>query len=109
MAAGLKTLFNRISGMKMRYRMFFVYIVGGVFPSIVIGLYLVHGMSDILIDQAKGAEVTELVMIREQIEEFTGTVSTVTKFFYFNSKMEEISAKQYASYQEWVLDYKGFT
>lgn len=109
MAAKLKALFNQISGMKMRYRMFFIYIVGGALPSIMIGLYLVHGMSNILIDQAKGAEVTELVMIKEQIEELTDTVSTVSKSFYFDQKIEEISAKQYTSYRELVLDYKEFT
>lgn len=109
MAVRLKSLYNRISGMKMRYRMFFIYIVGGALPSIMIGLYLVHGMSDILTNQAKGAEVTELVMIMEQIEELTATVSTVSKSFYFDPKMEEISAKQYTDYRELVLDYKEFT
>lgn len=105
----VKALFNRISGMKLRYRMFFVYIIGSALPIIVIGLYLIHGMADILIEQAKDAEAVELEMVKKQLEEMTGTVSTVTKYFYFDKRLEEIAAKQYEDYQEVVQDYKEFT
>lgn len=109
MAQKLKALINRISGMKLRYRLLFIYIIGGAVPIIFIGLYLVHGMSNILIDQAKDAEIVELEMARRQVEEMTGTVSTVTKYFYFNPQLEEIAAKKYEDYQEVVQDYKEFT
>lgn len=109
MAQKLRTLINRISGMKLRYRMLFIYIIGGAVPIIFIGLYLVHGMSSILIEQAKDAEVIELEMARRQVEEMTGTVSTVTKYFYFNPQLEEIASKKYEDYQEVVQDYKEFT
>lgn len=102
MAQKLRTLINRISGMKLRYRMLFIYIIGGAVPITFIGLYLVHGMSSILIEQAKDAEVIELEMARRQVEEMTGTVSTVTKYFYFNPQLEEIASKKYEDYQEVV-------
>lgn len=105
----IKLLMNRISGMKLRYRMLFIYIIGGALPIIFIGLYLIHGMSSILIEQAKDAEVVELEMVKKQVEEMTGTVSTVTKYFYFDSRLEEIAAKQYKDYQEVVQDFKEFT
>ncbi len=44
MAQKMKSLFNWISGMKLRYRMLIVYIIGGALPIITIGLYLVHGI-----------------------------------------------------------------
>ncbi len=109
MTQKIKLFMNRISGMKLRYRMLFIYIIGSALPIIFIGLYLIHGMSNILIEQAKDAEVVELKMIKRQVEEMTGTVSTVTKYFYFDSRLEEIAAKQYKNYQEVVQDYKEFT
>lgn len=105
----IRSIFNRISGMKLRYRMLFVYIVGGALPMICIGVYMVHGMSSILIEQAKDAELVELEMAREQVEEMTGTVSTVTKYFYFDPQLEEIATKKYRNYQEVVQAYKKFT
>lgn len=104
-----KKLLGRISGTKLYYRMFLVYILGGALPMILIGLYLVHGISEILVEQVKQEEMTELEMIRSQAEELFTTVSTVTKYFYFDSKLEEISAKQYVNYQEVVDDYKAYT
>ena len=109
MAQKMKSLFNWISGMKLRYRMLIVYIIGGALPIITIGLYLVHGMSSILIEQAKNAEGIELEMAKNQVEEIASTVSTVTKYFYFDAQLEEIATKQYENYREVVEDYKDFT
>ena len=109
MAQKMKSLFNWISGMKLRYRMLIVYIIGGALPIITSGLYLVHGMSSILIEQAKNAEGIELEMAKNQVEEIASTVSTVTKYFYFDAQLEEIATKQYENYREVVEDYKDFT
>lgn len=95
--------------MKLRYRMFFVYIIGGVLPIVLIGIYLVNGMYRILTDQAKNEEVTEIRMAARQMNEMAGTVSTVTKYFYFDPQLEEIATKQYKNYQEVVRDYRNFT
>ena len=105
----IKKLFNCITGMRLQYRMFLVYILGGALPIILIGLYLVHGISEILVEQAEQGEVTELEMIRSQAEELFATVSTVTKYFYFDSRLEKISVNQYMDYQEVVDDYKEYT
>lgn len=105
----IKSVFHVISGTKLRYRMFFVYIIGGALPILMIGMYLVRGMSNLLIEQAKSAEVTELEMARKQIEDMTDTVSTVTKYFYFDPQLENISSKRYRDYPEVVRDYKEFT
>lgn len=105
----LERLLDRVTGMKLHYRMFLIYILGGALPIILIGLYLVHGISEILVEQVEQGEVTEMEMIRSQVEEMFTTVSTVTKYFYFDSKLEEIAQKQYDDYQEVVDDYKAYT
>ncbi|MDE7333920.1 MAG: histidine kinase [Lachnospiraceae bacterium] len=107
--AQVKAYLNRILGIKLRYRMLLVYMIGGALPIILIGMYLVHGMSRILIDQAKNVEVTEMEMVRRQAEEIMNTVSTVTKYFYFDERLEEISSKNYTEYQDMVRDYRDFT
>lgn len=109
MTQRVKSYFNRILGIKLRYRMLLVYMIGGALPIILIGMYLVHGMSRILIDQAKHVEVTEMEMVKRQAEEVMNTVSTVTKYFYFDEQLEEISSKQYRDYQDMVRDYRNFT
>lgn len=109
MAQEVKAYFNRIFGIKLRYRMLLVYMIGGVLPIVLIGVYLVHGMSRILIDEAKNVEVTEMEMVRRQAEEIMNTVSTVTKYFYFDERLEEISSKKYTEYQDVVRDYRDFT
>lgn len=48
MAQKVKAVFNRIFGIRLRYRMLLVYIIGGALPIIIIGLYLVHGIYNIL-------------------------------------------------------------
>ena len=100
MTQRVKSYFNRILGIKLRYRMLLVYMIGGALPIILIGMYLVHGMSRILIDQAKNVEVSEMEMVRRQAEEIMSTVSTVTKYFYFDEQLEEISLKRYTDYQD---------
>lgn len=105
----IKDFFDQITGMRLRYRLFFVYIFGGALPIILIGIYLVHGISKILVEQVKRAEITELEMIRSQAEEIFSTVSTVTNFFYFDSELETIAGKNYKNYQEVVDDYKAYT
>lgn len=109
MTQRVKSYFNRILGIKLRYRMLLVYMIGGALPIILIGMYLVHGMSRILIDQAKNVEVSEMEMVRRQAEEIMSTVSTVTKYFYFDEQLEEISLKRYTDYQDMVRDYRDFT
>ena len=41
----LRQLAHRLLGIKLGYRMFFIYIIGGFLPLILIGVYLIHGTS----------------------------------------------------------------
>lgn len=95
--------------MKLVYRMILIYVIGGLLPlSAIIG-YLIHGTNQVLVSQAENAEIAELQTIGRQILELENTMTTVSSYFYFDDKLEEIAAKQYTDYQEMINDYRGYT
>ena len=95
--------------MKLVYRMILIYVIGGLLPlSAIIG-YLIHGTNQVLVSQAENAEIEELQTIGRQILELENTMTTVSSYFYFDDKLEEIAAKQYTDYQEMINDYRGYT
>ena len=106
MKTKIKQLINRILGMKLVYRMILIYVIGGLLPlSAIIG-YLLHGTNRVLVSQAENAEIAELQTIGRQILELENTMTTVSSYFYFDDKLEEIAAKQYTDYQE-MIDESG--
>ncbi len=102
-------LFARFFSMKLLEKMFLFYIIGGILPMLFIGIYLILGTNQLLIAQAKQAEMVELELLGSETEEMLNTVNTASKTFYFNEKLEEISRKQYWEYQELVNDYHNYT
>lgn len=103
------TIFARFFAMKLREKMFLLYIIGGILPMLFIGIYLILGTNRLLINQAKQAEMVELELLGSETEELLSTINTASKTFYFNEKLEEISRKQYREYQEIVNDYHAYT
>lgn len=76
---------------------------------IMICFYLIHGTNRLLVEQAENEEMQELDAVKTQIIELQGTMTTVSRYFYFDSKLENIAEKQYTSYQELINDYKSYT
>lgn len=76
---------------------------------ILIGAYLIHGTSQILVQQAENAEISELEDIKRQILEMQSTMTTLSQYFYFDSQLEKIAFKEYTDYQEMVDDFKEYT
>ncbi|MDO5337455.1 MAG: histidine kinase [Eubacteriales bacterium] len=105
----LEPFLDKILGTKLRYRMLILYFCGGVLPAILIGGYLIQGTRNILVEQTKTVEVTELEMARRQLEEILTTVNMVSKYFFFDEELEKIAFEQYEDYQEMVDDYKAYT
>lgn len=104
----LHILLSKILGMKLRYRMVFLYFIGGALPMIFIGLYLISGTNRILVEQAKSAEVTEMEMVRQQTKQMLDTATTVSKYFIFDEKLEHIALQEYTNYQDMVTDYRNY-
>ncbi|MCM1256727.1 MAG: sensor histidine kinase [Roseburia sp.] len=105
----IKKAADKLSGIKLGQRMFLVYMFGGFLPLILIGFYLIRGTNQILVEQAKSGEMQELDGVSRQILEMQDTMTTVSRYFFFDDKLEEIAAKEYISYQELIDDYKNYT
>lgn len=101
--------FEKIFKMKFGRRMYLTYLIGGLLPMLLISVYLVHGTSKILVEQAENTEMVELEGIKRQILEIQNTMTTMSQYFYFDEKLEEISGKQYDDYQEMIEDYREYT
>lgn len=101
--------FEKIFKMKFGRRMYFTYLIGGLLPMLLISVYLVHGTNKILVEQAENTEMVELEGIKRQILEIQNTMTTMSQYFYFDEKLEEISGKQYDDYQEMIEDYREYT
>lgn len=103
-----KTVANRLLRAKLGYRMFFIYVLGGVLPMVLIVSYLIAGTNKILVQQAEDTELTELETVKRQLLEVQNTLSTLSEYFYFNESIERLATRDYDSYQELVDDYRGF-
>lgn len=75
--------------MKLREKMFLLYVIGGMLPMLFIGIYLILGTNRLLIGQAKQAEMVELELLGSETKELLNTVNTALKTFYFNEKLEK--------------------
>lgn len=93
----------------LRRRMFSLYLLGGVLPMAFVCIYLLSGTSQLLIEQAKNSEISELEMMRDIISESIKVTNDVSKFFYFDEELEHIAFYTYESYEEEVADYKNYT
>ena len=101
--------FKKILRMKFGRRMYQVYLLGGLLPMILISAYLIHGTNEILVEQAEKTEILELEGIKRQILEAQNTMTTMSQYFYFDEKLEEISQKEYDDYQKMINDFKEYT
>ncbi len=105
----VQNMIFRLSGSKLGYRMFFIYIIGSVLPIAMIGYYWIHGTNRILVQQARDTEINELETVKRQMQEYFSTMRYVSQLFYFDEKLEEISVKKYWNYQDMVDDFREYT
>ena len=105
----IRKVADKVSGARLRTRMFFLYIVGGVIPMVLIALYLIWGTNQILVDRAEKTEMVELELLGSETKEFLNSISTASRNFYFDSLLEEIATKEYEDYGELVKDYRQYT
>lgn len=103
-----RLLFDHILGTKLGYRMLFFYIAGGVLPMILIGVYLISGRNQLLVDQVKSAESAELELLGRETGDLISAVNTESKAFYFDEALERIATYPYREYQELVDDYHNY-
>lgn len=100
---------KKILGITFGRRMFLIYLVGGLLPLMLIMSFLISGTREILVQQAEDTEMVELETIKRQLLEHQNILTTMSQYFYFDSKLEEIAQKNYTDYQEQVDDFKNYT
>ena len=86
--------------------MFLIYIIGGFIPMLFVSLYLINGTKNIIIQQNKSSEISELQLIGDGIFENVRTIAEASQRLYFMEIIEKLGAHQYDSKsEELVNDY----
>lgn len=103
----IKDFFSRnkfISRMKkelnIRRKMFLIYFIGGFIPMLFVSLYLINGTKNIIIQQNKSSEISELQLIGDGIFENVRTIAEASHRLYFMEIIEKLGAYQYDSKSE---------
>lgn len=90
----------------IRRKMFLIYIIGGFIPMLFVSLYLINGTKNIIIQQNKSSEISELQLIGDGIFENVRTIAEASQRLYFMEIIEKLGAYQYDSKsEELVNDY----
>lgn len=105
----IKCLSDKLLGMKLCYQMAFLYVVGGALPMILIGMHLIRGTNQILVEREMQAELSELDRMGSEADSLFSTINSLSKTFYFDEKLEHIASHPYQEYQEIVEDYREYT
>ena len=74
-------LYDRLLGMRLCYQMVLLYIIGGALPVILIGMYLIQGTSQILMEREMQAELSELDRIGREADSLFSTVNSLSTSF----------------------------
>jgi two-component system, sensor histidine kinase YesM len=109
-----KLLINKIvkrlkKELNIRRKMFLIYIIGGFTPMLFISVFLINGTKDILIQQNKSSEISELQLIGDGIYENIRTIKEASQRLYFVDIIEKLGYYQYYNRSaELFSDYNTF-
>lgn len=78
----------KLKSIKLKYRMFLIYIVGGVIPMLIVNAYLNQSTKNIILNHTREAEVAELTLIKDNILENMRIVTDISKLMYFDEELE---------------------
>ncbi len=94
--------------LKMQSKFILIYVVGGLFPIILVATILISGYGSSLIELAKDSEMTELSFVENNLLREYTTVSKVSEGLFFNEVLEKIAITQYDDVMEMRADYVDF-
>ena len=77
-----------IGNLRLRERMLFIYIAGGILPILLLGIYTYQNTRSVLIQKAKESEMDGLNMIADSMSESMSVISDISKQMYFDEKIE---------------------
>ena len=84
-----------IGNLRLRERMLFIYIAGGILPILLLDIYTYQNTRSVLIQKAKESESMSVI-------------SDISKQMYFDEKIEHIAFHQYENYSEILADYRDY-
>lgn len=95
--------------LNIRRKMFLIYIIGGFIPMLFISVFLINGTKDILIQQNKSSEISELQLIGDGIYENIRTIREASQRLYFVDIIEKLGDYRYYNKSaELINDYNTF-
>ena len=97
-----------IGNLRLRERMLFIYIAGGILPILLLDIYTYQNTRSVLIQKAKESEMDGLNMIADSMSESMSVISDISKQMYFDEKIEHIAFHQYENYSEILADYRDY-
>ena len=97
-----------IGNLRLRERMLFIYIAGGILPILLLDIYTYQNTRTVLIQKAKESEMDGLNMIADSMSESMSVISDISKQMYFDEKIEHIAFHQYENYSEILADYRDY-
>ena len=83
-----------IGNLRLRERMLFIYIAGGILPILLLDIYTYQNTRSVLIQKAKESEMDGLNMIADSMSESMSVISDISKQMYFDEKIEHMSGGQ---------------
>ncbi len=108
----MKKVFNKIkqaiNDMKIKQKIIAIYIIGGLLPQLFLIAYLMNGTKNILVEQTKNSEISELNTISNRLLETMRIVSDVSLRMYFDEELERIAKTNYTNYIDLIKDYSDY-
>lgn len=101
----IERLFENIH---LRGRMFLIYFLGGILPLLCVNFYTYEQTKEVLIEQQKEAECSELGLIGESILQSMGVANELSKRLYFDETLERIAFTEYQSYADVIKEYRNY-
>lgn len=107
-----KILYNKLTNriqkeLSIRRKLFLIYIICGFIPMLFVSLYLINGTKNILIQQNKSSEISELQLIADGFYENIRTIAEASQRLYFLEIIEKLGSYQYYRSEELVNDYNA--
>lgn len=108
-ASIIKNVKNLSLNMKIQQKILTIYLIGGLLPLLFLITYMMNGTKNIVIEQTKTSEKSELISVSDRMSEIMRIVTDVSLRMYFDEALEHIAFKHYSSYYDQVTDYSEYT
>lgn len=95
--------------LRLRGQMMLVYLLGGALPILLILLVLLNSQRAAMLDLARSTSETELMMLKNTLDNECSVLRDISRRMYFDSELEEIARTQYRSYADVVDTFRTYT